>query len=159
MCTARLPVVDWTDAPADLNGLVRFAERRNLVSARVPSHFKRSLPTNGHVIHAVLTPIGLPKIRVQPLFDQEHVTSSTLRLKNTVTDWPFYVTCCSLWGTNWLCTNANRTTFFALLFCLRRKEGSQCVIVQRNGFLEKAVLLEEKAQWRYNNPRHCHNYG
>jgi hypothetical protein len=33
----------WTDAPADLNGLVRFAERRNLVSARVPSHFKRSL--------------------------------------------------------------------------------------------------------------------
>ena len=31
------------DAPADLNGLVRFAERRNLVSARVPSHFKRSL--------------------------------------------------------------------------------------------------------------------
>jgi hypothetical protein len=31
------------DAPADLNGLVRFAERRNLVSARVPSHFKCSL--------------------------------------------------------------------------------------------------------------------
>jgi hypothetical protein len=29
--------------PADLNGLVCFAERRNLVSARVPSHFKRSL--------------------------------------------------------------------------------------------------------------------
>jgi len=28
---------------ADLNGLVRFAERRNLVSGRVPSHFKRSL--------------------------------------------------------------------------------------------------------------------
>ena len=30
--------------PADLNGRVRFAERRNLVSASVPSHFKRSLP-------------------------------------------------------------------------------------------------------------------
>ena len=29
--------------PADLKGFVRFAERRNLVSARVPSHFKRSL--------------------------------------------------------------------------------------------------------------------
>ena len=29
--------------PADLNGLVRFAERRNLVSARAPSHFRRSL--------------------------------------------------------------------------------------------------------------------
>ena len=31
------------DAPANLNGVVRCAERRNLVSARVPSHFKRSL--------------------------------------------------------------------------------------------------------------------
>jgi len=40
----RLPVVDWTDASADLNGLVRFAERRNLVSARVPSHFNWPLP-------------------------------------------------------------------------------------------------------------------
>jgi hypothetical protein len=43
MHTPRLPVVDRTDAPADLNGLVRFARRQNLVSARVPSHFKRSL--------------------------------------------------------------------------------------------------------------------
>jgi len=31
--------------PADLNGLVHFAERRNQVSARVPSHFVRSLLT------------------------------------------------------------------------------------------------------------------
>ena len=44
MRTPRLPVVDWTDAPADLNGLVRFAERQNLVSARVPSHFNWPLP-------------------------------------------------------------------------------------------------------------------
>jgi len=36
MHTPRLPAVDWTDASADLNGLVRFVERRNLVSARVP---------------------------------------------------------------------------------------------------------------------------
>ena len=43
MRTPRLPVVDWTDALADLNGLVRFGERRNLVSARVPSRFKSSL--------------------------------------------------------------------------------------------------------------------
>ena len=43
MRTPRLPVVDWTDAPAGLNGLVRFAERRNLVSERVPSHFNWSL--------------------------------------------------------------------------------------------------------------------
>jgi len=31
--------------PADLNGLLRFAERRNLVSARVPSHFNWPLQT------------------------------------------------------------------------------------------------------------------
>jgi len=41
--TPRLPVVDWTETPADLNGLVRFAERPNLVSARVPSRFERAL--------------------------------------------------------------------------------------------------------------------
>ena len=45
MRTPRLPAVDWTDAPADLNGLVRFAERRNLVSARVPSHFNLASTT------------------------------------------------------------------------------------------------------------------
>jgi hypothetical protein len=51
MRTPRLPVVDRTDAPADLNGLVGFAERRNLVSARVPTHFKRNLPTgNGYLV-------------------------------------------------------------------------------------------------------------
>ena len=52
MLTPRLPVVDLTDAPADLNGLVRLAERRNMVSARVPSHFKRSLP-HSYVLLAV----------------------------------------------------------------------------------------------------------
>jgi len=43
MRTTRLPAVDWTDAPADLNGLVRFGKRRNLVFARVPSRFKRTV--------------------------------------------------------------------------------------------------------------------
>jgi len=43
MPTPRLPVVDLTEAPADSNGLFLFTERQNLVSARVPSHFKRSL--------------------------------------------------------------------------------------------------------------------
>jgi len=47
MRTPRLPAVDWTDDPADLNGLVRFAERRNLVSALVPSYFKWPLATFG----------------------------------------------------------------------------------------------------------------
>ena len=34
---------ELTPPPADLNGLVRFVERRNLVSAHVPSHLKRAL--------------------------------------------------------------------------------------------------------------------
>jgi len=34
---------ELTPPPADLNGLVRFAERPNLVSARVPSRFERAL--------------------------------------------------------------------------------------------------------------------
>jgi len=58
----RLPVVDWTDASANLNGLVRFDERRNLVSARVPSHFKRSLKPDSasfQVIAPVLLGITL----------------------------------------------------------------------------------------------------
>ena len=44
MCTPRLSAVDWTDSPVDLNGVVRFGERRNLVSACVPSGFKRTIP-------------------------------------------------------------------------------------------------------------------
>ena len=43
MRTPRLPAVDWTDAPTDLNGLVRFGERLNLVSARVPSRSARAV--------------------------------------------------------------------------------------------------------------------
>jgi hypothetical protein len=43
MRTPRLPAVDWTESPADLNGLVRLGERRKVVSSRVPSGFKRSL--------------------------------------------------------------------------------------------------------------------
>jgi len=44
MRTLRLPAVDWTEAPTDLNGLVRFGERRNLVSERVPSRSARAIP-------------------------------------------------------------------------------------------------------------------
>ena len=43
MGTPRLPAVDWTDAPTDLNGLVCFGERRNLVSARMPSRSARAI--------------------------------------------------------------------------------------------------------------------
>jgi len=55
MRTPWLPVVDWTDAPADLNGLVRFAERRNLVSARVPSHFNWPLQPEARTSFCWLT--------------------------------------------------------------------------------------------------------
>jgi len=44
MRTPRLPAVHGTDTPADVNGLVRFAERPNLVSARVPSRSERAIP-------------------------------------------------------------------------------------------------------------------
>ena len=47
MRTPRLPAADWTDNPADINGLVRFAGRPNLVSARVPSH---SVSTLAHLV-------------------------------------------------------------------------------------------------------------
>ena len=51
MRTPRLPVVDWTDTPANLNWLVRFAERPNLVSARVLSRSERTiLSTRTHRI-------------------------------------------------------------------------------------------------------------
>jgi len=40
--------LNWSSL-ADLNGLVRFAGRRNLVFERVPSHFKRSLTADSAV--------------------------------------------------------------------------------------------------------------
>jgi hypothetical protein len=46
MRTPRLPVVNWTDSPTELNGLVHFGKRRNVVSAHVPSGSTRALP--GH---------------------------------------------------------------------------------------------------------------
>ena len=57
--TPRLPAVDCTDTPADLNGLVRFAERPNLVSARVPSRFERALTMDG-LFRVRMKPAWLP---------------------------------------------------------------------------------------------------
>jgi len=46
-CTVRrnmvYPLIRTPRLPADLNGLVRFAERPNLVSAHVPSRFERAV--------------------------------------------------------------------------------------------------------------------
>jgi len=47
MRTHRLPATDWTDTPADINGLVRVAGKPNLVSARVPSRSVPALHSNG----------------------------------------------------------------------------------------------------------------
>ena len=54
MRTARLPAVNRTDAPTDLNGLVRFGERRNLVSARVPSRSARAILLTSILIYGKL---------------------------------------------------------------------------------------------------------
>jgi len=43
MRTPRLPAIDWTEAPTDLNGLVLFGKRRNLVTTRVPSRSARAI--------------------------------------------------------------------------------------------------------------------
>ena len=48
MRTPRLPAVDWNNAPTDLNGLVRFGERRNMVFARVPSRSARAIQSAPH---------------------------------------------------------------------------------------------------------------
>ena len=50
MRTPRLPAADWTDTPADINGLVRFAGKPNLVSACVPSRFVSALPVNSSLL-------------------------------------------------------------------------------------------------------------
>jgi len=49
MRTPRLPAFDWTDSLADLNGLVRLGERRNVVSACVPSGSARAVPRASNV--------------------------------------------------------------------------------------------------------------
>ena len=77
MLTPRLQVV----APADLNGLVRFAERQNLVSARVPSHFNRSLnvkslePVNRLSPHIILDTVTIfSDTRFGLTYDESKVT-------------------------------------------------------------------------------------
>jgi len=62
--------LNWTDAPANLNGLVRFVERRNLVSACVPSHFKRSLPTYWTTWHHIWE--GLISMSLLFFYSQTH---------------------------------------------------------------------------------------
>jgi hypothetical protein len=65
--------------PPDLNRLVRFAERRNLVSGRVPSHFKRSLP----VTH-LKTKFEVGPVRIQHKFLPSRPLRTPYTLSQTV---------------------------------------------------------------------------
>jgi len=66
--------------PADLNGLVRFAERRNLVSARVPSHFNWPLhcyrPTRLLPQNSVIFPVII--LRASKLIHHLHKTNQII---------------------------------------------------------------------------------
>jgi len=69
--TPRKPVLDSTDTPADINGLVRFAGRPNLASARVPSHSIFTLPQHvGQVVTTVK-----PSDNEQPAPTRTNLTS------------------------------------------------------------------------------------
>ena len=82
--TPLLPVIDWTDAPADLNGLVRFAERQNLVSARVSSHFKHSLPAEWDTAWAPEAGIGpLQNRKIFCFCLVEQLTKSNVSVERT----------------------------------------------------------------------------
>jgi hypothetical protein len=50
-----ITTADAHTSAADLNELVRFAERRNLVSARVPSHLNCPLLTSLTVLPSVIS--------------------------------------------------------------------------------------------------------
>ena len=82
-----MPVGDWTDAPAGLNGLVRFAPKRNLVSARVLSHFKRSLPR----FRKNLLPSSTLKIWAETFYETLVSIYRTTRYQPTVMSIPVTV--------------------------------------------------------------------
>ena len=65
--TPRLPVVDTNSPPTDLNGLVRFGERRNLVSAHVPSRSARAIP---HCVYWVCMSVVASAVRLTRYFYQ-----------------------------------------------------------------------------------------
>ena len=89
MLTPRLPVVDCTDVPADLNGIERFAERRNLVSARMPSHFNWTL-----LLCCVLATDGwlLCRFQVSPTFAHFCTLKISRRCSSANTRWLFFGT-------------------------------------------------------------------
>ena len=92
MCTPRLPAVDWTDAPTDLNGLVRFGERRNLVSALVSSRSARAIPhsmlqpTSGQQVHTNCSTAPIQHHMVPPIQNypsEDYVSQQSQRKTST----------------------------------------------------------------------------
>jgi hypothetical protein len=55
--TPRLPAVDSTVAPAESHGLVRFAERQNLVAGRVSSNLQLQYTKIARIISSWWQPI------------------------------------------------------------------------------------------------------
>jgi len=88
MRTPRLPVVDWTDAPANLNGLVLFAERPNLVPAHVSSRFKRAVMLDTPCFEVVWRVLANHSIHQFPLHFSSCASpcAITFQLKSTYCD-------------------------------------------------------------------------
>ena len=80
MRTPRLPAADWTDTPADINGLVRFSGKPNLVSARVPSRSVSALPAPNDLAVAV-TATGSFDWHVVPQTGTSHIPRASLLLR------------------------------------------------------------------------------
>ena len=79
MHTPRLQAVDWTDAPTDLNGLVRFGKRRILVSTHVPSRSARAiLSSPKFTLHS-------PQQRYRPVW---HSVTAVLAAPFHIPIWP-----------------------------------------------------------------------
>ena len=144
MRTPRLPVVDWSDAPANLNGLVRFPERRNLDSARVPSHSKRSLLqfhslSQRTVLHRLRSCASF--LNLQYFIFPLNLSSNCLRLLLCLPVHPLFppITCLRRQffldflkheeGTDiWYRNNGNVVRIYAVLFPTRATFKSSCWI-------------------------------
>ena len=66
MRTPRLPAVDWTDVPADLNRLVRLAERRSFFFLRVCHHISNALYIHPPIVYIKLHGVIRTKVSSTP---------------------------------------------------------------------------------------------
>ena len=147
MRTPRLPVVNWTDARADLNGLVRFAERRNLVSERVPSRFKRSLTPpdtvaymteSARAVHNQASTTGKLRRRLWPRFTLRDVLLTSheflefLALAGTLRKFNFCAEIPLSKYSWWASTVFSQTFLLADLFWLRKTTTDTHILAHLN---------------------------